>query len=176
MSTLNVMLTEDGAELKCFSDTPNDRLVFKFELEKLPEDSAHLCDCLPEAPSQPKQTEHPFAPIESGELCFVRIKNASRAVMDSKAKFDISQLPDGVLRPELVICGVSTPLPPVEKQGELIRPQAISPEHLYRLAQGRRILKARISELEKAVRGLCSKVYGEPLFIFPSDQWRGMSK
>ena len=95
----------------------------------------------------------------------------SRAVCGMRSELDTSSLDDGLLSPLLIASGRTFPLPKIKKRGDRIFPIYPSAEQFFALSEKERALRSRVCELEESVDKLTKKVFGEPLFEFPSADW-----
>lgn len=151
MSLLIIKLVDCDCELLSFHDGCEGKLVFEF----VNEDGQNTINGGGELS------------LNSSELSFVKVGNLSSQIKAGKCTLSLSAIPDGTHSPELIMGKARLPLPSIRKLGENIQIIYPSAEQFSRLADKERALRSRVDELEKTVKGLCSRVYGEPLFVFP---------
>lgn len=107
---------------------------------------------------------------------YLKIGSSRVPIKSSQATLKLSALNDGLLFPKLIFPNQAIPLPILKKRGRDIIPIYPGPEQFHALCEKTRALISRVEELEKTVKELSGKVFGEPLFEFLSEEWLASHK
>ena len=95
---------------------------------------------------------------------FINIAKECFTVSAGKCTARLTYLSDGIYSPVLIKDNRSISLPPIVKDGKVIRLSKCSDEYIRGISKKEHLLEARVNTLEKKLSELSHAVYGTKLF------------